>query len=199
MKIEYAGPKPIISEHGISFKEGKEDKYAYLKYALQILDAISHEYEGKKAYTYNIADKNITDNEMNDILLKYHSDMECIMNSELDIYNKSLESEKNDVQNHPKLNDEEKYAYLGNLEVMKDYRIQRVKNKLFYIHVIKTIKEQILEHKIKELNTPFNEKFWHVFQTIQGELSSSKSSISATIKTQELDILIIQMKISNNF
>ena len=37
MKIEYAGLKPVISEHGISFKDGKEDKYIYLSYAIDIL------------------------------------------------------------------------------------------------------------------------------------------------------------------
>ena len=195
MKIEYAGPKPVISEHGVSFKDGKEDKYNYLKHALLVLDAISHEYEDKRVYSYNITDKDITDSEMIDILLKYHPNMEEIMNKELEIYNSSLEEEKKDIQNHPILVEEDKSAYLGNLEVMKDYRIQRVKNKLFYIHVIQTIKEKIIEHKIKELNTPFNEKFWHVFKTIQGELSSSKSSINVTLETKELDGLIIQMKI----
>jgi len=198
MKIEYAGPKPIISERGISFKEGKEDKYAYLKHALQILDAISHDYEDKRVYSYNIVDKDLSDTDMVEILLKYHSDMEITMTEELKSYNLYLEQEKQDVQNQTLLNIEEKQAFLNNLEIMKDYRIQRSKNKLFYIHVIQTIKEQLIEHKIKELKSPFTEQFWHVFHTIQGELSSSKSSINATVNTEEEDMLLIKMKINNN-
>ena len=199
MKIMYVGPKPIISEHGISFKEGKEDKYSYLKHALQILDAISHEYEGKRKYSYDITDKNLSDSDMIDILFKYHCDMEEIMNEELDNYNIFLEKEKFEVVNHPILVEEEKQVYINNLDIMKEYKIQRIKNKLFYTHVIETIKEQLLKHKIKELNSPFNEKFWHVFKTIQGELLSSRGSISATLKTKEEDILRIRMEILNNF
>ena len=199
MKIEYAGPKPIVSEHGISFKDGKEDKYNYLKHALQILDAISHDYDGKRTYSYDIVDKNPTDVDMVDMLLKYHNDMEEIMNNELLSYQKVLEEEKKDVENHPKLNTDEKLVFLNNLDIMEEYKIQRMKNKLFYIHVVQTIKEQLIEHKIKELNAPFSEKFWHVFHTIQGDLSSSKSSINATLETIKEDTLLIKMKIVNNF
>ena len=44
MKLEYAGLKPVINEHGISFKDGKEDKFIYLSFAIGILNAIDHEY-----------------------------------------------------------------------------------------------------------------------------------------------------------
>ena len=30
MELKYVGLKPVISEHGISFKDGKEDKYVYI-------------------------------------------------------------------------------------------------------------------------------------------------------------------------
>ena len=199
MKIEYAGPKPVISAHGISFREGKEDKYSYLKHSLQILDAISHEYDGKRVYSYDIVDKDITDADMVGILLKYHSDMEEIMNKELESYNEFLEKEKEEIKNHKIYNDEEKNTHINNLKIMEGYKIQRMKNKLFYIHVIETIKEQIIEHKIKELNSPFTERFWHVFQTIQGALSGSKSSINATLETITEEMIVIKMKISNNF
>lgn len=48
MKLEYAGLKPMINEHGVSFKDGKEDKFVYLKYAIDILLAIDHEHEKKE-------------------------------------------------------------------------------------------------------------------------------------------------------
>lgn len=48
MKVEYAGPKPIIDEKGIFFKDGKEDKFVYLTFAIDILNSINHPYEEKK-------------------------------------------------------------------------------------------------------------------------------------------------------
>jgi len=198
MKIEYAGPKPIISDHGISFKEGKDDKFSYLKSALQILKAISHEYDGHKLYTYDIESRDLTSDEMISIILQYHPDIEKVMVKEVDGYKEYLAKEEEDVKSHSHLNEENKKTYLSNLNIMKDYRIQRIKNKFFYIHVIETIKEQIVEQKIKELMTHFNERFWHVFHTIQGELSSSKSSLSSKIQIQEEEVLKIKMTILNN-
>ena len=40
MELKYVGLKPVISEHGISFKDGKEDKYVYLSFAIDILIAL---------------------------------------------------------------------------------------------------------------------------------------------------------------
>ncbi len=40
MKIKYLSARPMISHHGIDFKDGKEDKYVYLIIAVQILKAI---------------------------------------------------------------------------------------------------------------------------------------------------------------
>lgn len=57
MKIKYAGPRPQISHHGVSFKDGKEDKYVYLMIALQILKAIDKDYEEKKSYSYDLETK----------------------------------------------------------------------------------------------------------------------------------------------
>lgn len=198
VKIEYSGPKPIISDHGISFKEGKEDKYSYLKSSLQILKAIGHEYEGSKLYTYDIESRDLSSNEMIAIVLHYHPDIEEVMRGELSSYEEYLDKEYNDVNNYSHLNEENKKTFLNNLKIMRDYRIQRVKNKFFYKHIIETIKEQIIEQKIKELTTNFNERFWHVFQTIQGELTSSKSSINPKVQILEGDALQIKMTILNN-
>ena len=41
-KIRYSGPRPMISQYGIEFKEGKEDKYVYLTISIQILKAIDY-------------------------------------------------------------------------------------------------------------------------------------------------------------
>jgi hypothetical protein len=63
---------------------------------------------------------------------------------------------------------------------MRDYKTQRAKNKIFYFHCIQTIAEIIIENKIKKIETPFNERFWHILQTLEGELSKDK--ISSTLE-----------------
>lgn len=181
MKIQYAGLKPIISEHGITFKDGKEDKYKYLKYAIDILVAINHDYENKTIYSHNLSEKRLSPPDILSILLKFHPDLEETMENEVQSYLEHLDEEENEVNNRTNLSDLEKEVFIGNLKIMRAYKIQRAKNKIFYMHCIDTIVEIILEYKIKEIDTPFSERFWHILQTIQGHLSSNK--ISSDLKT----------------
>uniref|UniRef100_UPI00404812F7 hypothetical protein n=1 Tax=Aliarcobacter sp. TaxID=2321116 RepID=UPI00404812F7 len=184
MKLEYAGLKPMISEHGISFKDGKEDKFIYLSFAIDILNAIDHTYEMKKKYSHQLNSKTLNPDEILTILLKFHPDLEETMNNEIESYLTHLDDEEKDVQNRTHLLKIEKDAYISNLKIMRDYKIQRAKNKIFYFHCIETIVETIIKYKIKELDTPFNERFWHILQTIEGNLANHKISSSLKMDNQ---------------
>jgi hypothetical protein len=195
MKLEYAGLKPIINEHGISFKDGKEDKFIYLGFAVDILNAIDHTYEQKRKYSHQINAKPLSSNEIVDILLKYHPDLEIIMQNEIESYLHHLDEEEKIVENRTHLSELEKKTYLSNLQIMRNYKIQRAKNKIFYFHCIETVVETILKYKIKELDTPFNERFWHILQTIEGNLSNHK--ITSTLKiTKEEESLKAMLMIN---
>ena len=185
MKIEYAGLKPIINEHGISFKDGKEDKYKYLKYAIEILVSIDHPYKIKEKYSHNISNKRINPEEILEILKIHHPNIEEIIEKDIASYKIHLDSEEQVVQNRTTLNEIEKQTYINNLKLMRAYKIQRAMNKIFYFLCIQTISETIIEHKIKDIDTPFNERFWHILQTIQGELSRNK--ISSNLDNQNID------------
>ena len=56
-KVQYAGPKVEISHHGIKYNDAKEDKYVYLVVALEILQGIDNDYEGRQAYTHHFENK----------------------------------------------------------------------------------------------------------------------------------------------
>jgi hypothetical protein len=188
MKLEYAGLKPVISEHGISFKDGKEDKFVYLTIAIDILNALDHTYEKKKTYSHEINNKPLSPNEIINILLKYHPNLEDTLDNEINSYMIHLDEEESTVEQRTQLLDIEKEAYLNNLKLMRNYKIQRAKNKIFYFHCIETIIETILKYQIKEVDTPFNERFWHILQSIEGKLSEHK--ISSNLKIENFKALL---------
>lgn len=190
MKVEYAGKKPVINEKGVFFKEGKEDKFIYLTFAIDILNALNHSYENKKVYSSEINHKDLSPNEILDILLKFHPKLEETMNKEIDSYLIHLDKEENEIKERNSLCDIEKDTYISNLKFMRDYKIQRAKNKIFYFHCIETIVELILEHKIKEIETPFNERFWHILQTIEGNLSKHRISSNLTEENLKIKLTI---------
>lgn len=200
MQLKYAGPKPVISEHGITFKDGKEDKYVYLMIAIQILQAIDHDTAMNSHYEYNMNTQRLSNEQMQEIVLSYHPTLEATMTKEINSYLVHLDNEIQDVIKSPIFSPIEKEAYIGNLKIMKEYKIQRAKNKIFYMHAIDTIVEVIKQRKIKKISTPFYEKFWHTLQTIQGHLSTSKRGLKSDLKviTNDNNMYAV-LTIDNNY
>ena len=188
MELKYVGLKPVISEHGISFKDGKEDKYVYLSFAIDILIALDHNYVHDVKYSHTVNEQRLAPNEILEILLKSHPNLENTMDEEISAYMIHLDKKEEDINNQTHLSEIEKQTYIANIRIMRDYLIQRAKNKIFYIHCIDTIAQSIIHHKIKELNTPFNEKFWHILQTLEGKLSFHK--VSSNLKVENLKAIL---------
>jgi hypothetical protein len=189
------GPKPVISEHGVNFKDGKHDKYIYINDAIELLKAINHEYVEGKMYKYEALESKLTDKEIEDMITSYKPELEETISREITSYKTYLDKEIEDVSTaHPLLNEDEISAFQNNLKIMYDYRIQRAINKIYYMHIIEIISNLIKEHKIKDISTAFNEKFWHIMHTIQGELSNRKSYVATTIKENENATIELEMR-----
>ena len=187
MNIKYAGPRPTISHHGIEFKEGKEDKYVYLIIGIQILTAIDKDYDENKSYSYDLDTKRVTDDEMISVMEKYEPNLDIEITSEADRYAEHILEEIQKVKDNKILNSIEKEVWINNLDVMKEYRIQRAVNKIYYMHCINNIRNVIKREGIKEINTPFYEKYWHVLQTLQGVLEEGRDSVKTNLKVEPND------------
>ena len=186
MNIKYAGPRPEISQHGIQFKDGKEDKYVYLIIAIQILKAIDKDYHDKKSYSYDTTSKRFSDDELLSTMLSYEPDLEEAVAKEEVNYMQHLEEEISQVQNRTDLKDVEITAWINNLNIMKTYKTQRAINKIYYMHCVNNISKIIKREKIKEVDTPFYEKYWHVLQTIQGSLSEGRDSVASNLEVDSV-------------
>ena len=182
MKLKYVGPRPVISQHGIQFKNGKEDKYVYLMIALQILKSIDKDYDKTKAYSYDTSTKRLSDAEMMEVINSYEDKLNETILSEEESYKLRIKKEIETIKQRGNLKDIEKTAWINNIKLMSNYRIQRAVNKIFYMHCIDHIKNVILRENIKEIDTPFYEKFWHVLQTIQGSLGVGRKSVNTNIE-----------------
>lgn len=194
MELKYAGPKPLISQQGVDFKDGKEDKYIYIFPAIEILKALSHQYDKDRVYSYSIDSFEFTEDDINSLISKNNT-LKNIINNEIESYKNHLNDEIETLEiSHPLLNEDELKVFKNNLKIMKEYRIQRAINKIYYMHIVEEISNLIRNYKIKDVKTPFNEKFWHVLQTIQGKLSEGKNSIKSELKEHSDNT--IELKIS---
>jgi len=198
MTLEYAGPRPFINQHGIEFLDGKDDKYAYLAIALQILKGVDREYKKDKIYTYESDTKRLSSKEMLDIVVQYEPNIEEIIEEKVATYIEKLKFEKAELESRTNLKDVEKKVWLKNLDLMKNYRIQRTKNKIFYMITIEKIVDIIHRENIQSLQTPFYEKYWHVLQTIEGRFNTIKSPLQPNLEVgpDETGKLIAKLTLS---
>ncbi len=165
MKLHYTGPKPRISQHGIFFKNGKEDKYIYLKGEIHILHIIDlkHKHE---------FDNNIPDYKIVNMIKEYQTDIEKDIEEEKLRYEKKLQEEILKVQ-ESNLNQIDKDTWIKNLKLMQDYRVQRAVNKLYYEHAIRIIVDIIEKNQIESMVLPFNKAYFHILESIQNALDNS--------------------------
>ncbi|MCR1815471.1 hypothetical protein [Aliarcobacter butzleri] len=194
MKLEYAGFRPIISQHGISFKRGKDDKFIYLPFAYEILNALNNDYDSTKNHSHSIKIEELNMEKILKIISSIYSKIDTELDEKVKSYIKHLDEEEKEVENRTTLSDIEKNIYLENLKLMRTYKIQRAKNKIFYYYCVSAIVEIIKKNKIRKIDLPFNEKFWHILKSIQSKLQSH--NISSTIKVDELEGLKIKFTVN---
>lgn len=183
-KAEYVGPRVEISNHGIVYKKSKEDKYVYLMVALEILKDIDNDYEKKPYYTHDFENKPFQEEELHTILKCYENDIEESVSQESEKYKQKIKHEIEHIQNLEHLADIDKEVWIKNIELMKDYRVQRAINKIYYMHCIQDIVHVIRQKKIREITTPFNKNFFHVLNTLKGSLITGKPSLDAKVKEE---------------
>lgn len=195
MKLEYAGFRPIINEHGIFFKLGKDDKFSYFPFVFEILTALDNNYESLKEHSHQIKIEKFNSSQTINKLLMINPNIQDLIDEQISNYLIHLDEEENEIKNRINLSDIEKDIYLTNLKLMRDYRIQRATNKIFYFNCIEAIIEIIKKNKIKQVDTIFNEKFWHILKSIQGRLLHYK--LTSTLKIDEING-VLKIKLSIN-
>jgi len=185
LKLHYTGPKPIINEHGVFFKNGKIDKYLYLPISIRILKTIDRDYITKKSHNLYIKNHDdFTDEEMLATIKLHEPKLAEHVEAEELAYEKHIADIIEQVKNKKYLEEIERETWLKNIEIMRPYLLQREINKLYYIHSIKRIKELIHEYKISEIDMDFTIKDWHVLESISGNLEQGEKSVSTTIKVE---------------
>jgi len=181
LKVKYVGPHVDISQHGVSYKKDKEDKYVYLMVALEILKDIDNDYEKQTSYSHYFTPRNLDEATLHTMLQSYESDVEEHVAQEYKNYQEKIKHEINFVQGLSQLKDIEKEVWVKNIELMKSYRLQRAVNKIYYHHCIENIRKLFIHKHIKELMTPFNKDFFHVMNSLKGALITGKPSLDATV------------------
>ena len=177
MNFNYVGFRPVISQYGISYKQGKDDKYIYLPYVYEVLNAVDSDYEVQRNHSYSIKIDNSNANRLYKKILELDPKLEDDINFKLENYKKNLEIKSLEIENRRNISKIEKDTYINNLNYKKTYRINRAKNKIFYYSAILSIANLIKHKKIKSVGFLNKRHYSHKTEEIEKILNEKKTDL----------------------
>ncbi len=187
MQLKYVGPKPLISHTGIDFDNNKDDKYAYLNIAVQLLKALDHDYFEEKTYTYNADTKRLSETELLSELQNYCDDLDKIMEETASHEEQEVLHQLHRADENETLSSEDKEVLKNNINLMKNYLIQREVNRAVYYCIVGKIAEVVKKDHIDYIVVPMFQKFAHVLHSVQGVLREQKFPIDMKLDIYEED------------
>jgi hypothetical protein len=187
MSLKYAGPKPLISAHGVTFDLNKEDKYIYLSIVAELMQALNHEYKGGQRYTHMTAKKPMESDQMYALIAQNDPLLDQAIKDRQKIVEREIEEEIDRARTNKVLCEEEKHVLIKNIELLRTYRMVRSINKTVYYSGITSLAHMISRGHIDRIDAPMFPKFNHVFHSIQGALSKLHPPIDSSIDIYEED------------
>ncbi|MBN2869573.1 MAG: hypothetical protein JXK04_01295 [Campylobacterales bacterium] len=187
MPLRYAGPKPLISAHGIEFDLNKEDKFVYLSIAAELIQALDHEYVAEKRYSYIASGKPLPADEILSAIRLHDPLIDQEMQMRRHTAEQELREELERAQTNKLLSDEEREVLIKNIRLMHTYRVNRAVNKTVYYSAIASIASIIKAGHIDYIAAPMFPKFIHLFHSLQGVLAKLHPPIESAIDIYEED------------
>jgi hypothetical protein len=188
MELKYVGAKPVVSSKGVSFDQSKPDKYTFLNAAVELLEALSFEpTDEKKIYLYNISGKEHSGRELIELLKKYCTNLDDIFSSREEKTNELIKKYIDRVEANPKLNADERRAWLGNIAIMRDYYLQYITNESAYECALNALADKIHNSHIEEITFTLGRNYGLVLSHLIQVLTDHKPPYDAELIFEKKD------------
>ena len=186
MELKYVGAKPSVSAKGVSFDQTKPDRYTFLNAAVELLEALDFKtMKDKKVYLYNVPAKEHNGRELVELLQKHCADPEKAFEDVQEKTNALIEKYTGKVKENERLSPDERRAWLGNIEIMRDYYLQYVTNESAYLCALNALADKIHEAHIEEITFPMGRNHGLVLSHLVDVLRDHKPPYDATLSIEE--------------
>lgn len=183
MKLQFVGPKPIVSQHGITFDKNQPDCFIYIYTVVQFIKLVEDFDTEANGGVLNILNyhREIIDNDrLNEYVRSICSEnIENILRQSDEALQSYIESNKNKIEHNQKLEPDEKRAWLGNIEITREYCRQFFLNETVYSRLLEKLAHKICERKIKKIVYRFKGNFANVFFALEKMLAEHKPPVIA--------------------
>jgi len=184
MKLQYVGNMPIVSKSGVGFDPLQPDKYLYLHAALELLEALSYGVTEQTQHLYKTEHKDIKPSELLNGLKKYIKNLDTIYQTREKKAEDLVETLIKRVHENDSLNYDEKRAWLNNIDIMKDYYLQYITNKIVYEAALDRLADEIAVAKVKKVTVPMFRNYGIVLKDLQNVLANKKAPIDSQMEVE---------------
>lgn len=185
MQLTYAGPKPSISAHGISFDNNKDDKFIYLGILAELIQALNHEYIEEKTYTYNAAGTALSSDDILTQIRRCDAKVDEAMAFAKKSTEEKIDEDLERAHNNHVLNAQDKEILIKNISMMREYQISRAINKAVYYSGLTSLAELVKKNHIDSIGSSVVARFTHVLHSLQGTLLKLRPPLDSTIDIYE--------------
>ena len=188
MELKYVGAKPAVSARGVTFDQTKPDRYTFLNAAVELLEALSFEPTGdKKIYLYDVRGKERSGKELIELLKKHCANPQEAFDSLQEKTNALIEKYTNRVKENDTISADERRAWLGNIEIMRDYYLQYVTNESAYHCALNALADKIHKSHIEEVTFPLGRNHGLVLSHLVHVLRDHKPPYDVTLSVEKKD------------
>ena len=187
LQVKYVGAKPRVSQHGVTFDSTKPDSYLLLAPALELLETLESRPDSGEARIHTLHDKAYTPREIEEALHRYCEDIDALLASAREKTDALIAEYRDKVAQNGNLTADERTAWLGNIDIMRDYYLQYILNEETYRCLLEKIAALLHRERIRYLLFPLGRNLGLVADDLVRLLTDSKPPYDAMIRIVERD------------
>jgi hypothetical protein len=187
-QLKYVGAKPAVSQHGVNFDQSKPDSYTYLSAAVELLESLDFSpKEDKTLYIHKIQERAYNGKELVALLESHCSNVDTIFEEGEAQTAGLIDTYRQKVENNDKLTYDEKQAWLGNIDIMRDYYLQYTTNERAYRCILQVLADKIHKNHIEYISVPLGRNYGLVLSDLAQVLQDHKPPYDAMMHIEERD------------
>ena len=187
MELKYVGDMPKVSKNGVAFDSTKVDKYTYLTAAVELLEALNFGATETTKHLYRSRTNEFTSSELLDLLKKFCNNIDEVFQTREKKSNALVQGLIERVNENNSLSDDERKAWLKNIDIMTDYYLQYVTNASAYECALNVLAQEVKVAQIKEVSIPLFRNYGMVLNDLKPILAALKSPIDTDMKIDMTD------------
>lgn len=162
MQLKFVGAMPQVSARGVGFDQTRADKFPMINATVELLEALEKNGSSTVLDMRKADKKEYSGTELKAHLEHFCSDVDAIVVERDEAARKFVDDLLERVKGDTKINEEERAAWLKNIELMTGYFLQHITNETAYKYVLNSLGEKVRDERVEEILFPVYRHFGEV-------------------------------------